>query len=132
MGRTCINCGKPIAKKTQSVRFDKPRPYRAETYRVLGGRKYTDLPEQKEIVEGHREVSHSITVIYTNNPPRTKAECQRFVNGEIVSVRRHFADRDIIHEFGYWDGVSYVDKFFHNGACAQEFAYKAAKAGVRF
>lgn len=132
MARRCINCGQRIPKKTHTVRIEPPVEYRAATTKILMGREMPDLNERAAKPEGHRDVGEFSTTIYTANPPRTKADCQRFVNGEIVSVRRHWKDRTTIDEFSYWDGESYQDEFFHNGRCAQRFAYRAARAGVRF
>jgi hypothetical protein len=132
MSRACINCGQRIPKKTQRVRIEPPVEYKAATTKMLMGRTMPDMPERLEKPEGHREVGQFTTTIYTDNPPRKQADCQRFVNGEIVSVRRHFNDEGIINQFSYWDGESYMDEYFHNGACAKRFAYKAARRGVRF
>jgi hypothetical protein len=131
MSRACINCGQRIPKKTQRVRIEPPVEYKAATTKMLMGREIQDMPERQEKPEGHREGSEFSTTIYTAYPPKTKADCQRFVNGEVVSVRRHWKDPATIHEFTYWDGESYQDPFFHNGSCAEKFAYKAARAGVR-
>jgi hypothetical protein len=93
MTRKCINCGKPIAKKTHTVRIEPTRPYRPATTKMLMGREVPDMSEQQEKPEGHREVGEFSTTIYTDNPPKTKADCQRFVNGEVVSVKRHWKRR---------------------------------------
>jgi hypothetical protein len=129
----CINCGEAIPKKTHGVRFEKPQEYRPATTKTMMGREFPEFAERPSKPEGHRDVdSHGNSVIYTDNPPKTKADCQRFVNGLIVSVKRHWKDRHTIHEFTYWDGETYLDPFFDKGRCAQEFGYKAARAGVTF
>lgn len=131
MTKSCINCGQPIPKKTHKVYIKPPVEYRPATTKVIMGRDMPDLSERQAKPEGHRDVGEFSTTIYTDNPPKTKDECQRFVNGQVVSVRRHWKDPATIDEFTYWDGESYQDRFFHNGACAQKFAYWAANRGVR-
>jgi hypothetical protein len=130
MSRSCINCGQPIRKKTITIRFDTPRAFRpAGHLSEVMGHKIGYDPGTKEKPEGHREEdSHGNWVIYTTTPPKTKAEAQRYSNHPIVSIRRW---KDTISQFSVWDGESYDDAYFHNGRCAQEYGYKAARAGVR-
>jgi hypothetical protein len=131
--RKCIVCGKPIRKRTNYVRFETPVTYRAATTKVLMGREIPDLGERAEKPEGHRDVDILGNVIYyTSNPPKTKAECQRFTNAAVLSVRRHWSDPDTIHEFSFWDGETYEDEFFHSGDCAKKQGYAAARAGHRW
>jgi hypothetical protein len=131
VSRKCINCGRTIAKKTNTIRFDTPRAFRpAGHMSEVMGHKVGYQPERAEKPEGHREEDgFGGWTIYTSNPPKTKAEAQRYSNHPIVSIRRW---KDAISQFSVWDGESYEDQFFHSGKCATEFGYKAARAGVRF
>lgn len=58
---------------------------------------------------------------------RTKAELQKVVNEEVVSVRKH--PDGTINFASTWDGQSYVSEYFCNGKHATLFAYVMAKAG---
>ncbi len=83
---------------------------------------------------------------YKELKPKTRAEVQRVVNGEIVSFKwamttpadydgshsyrhEHLTVRDYIEQISVWDGESYVDQFFCNGDHARRFGYAAARAG---
>jgi hypothetical protein len=71
--------------------------------------------------------------------PRDKAEAQRLVNQQIVSLRYHRAsegyrpqgapDHDYVWWVGLWDGEGYRDEFFCSDPCAVRFAYAFARAG---
>lgn len=67
--------------------------------------------------------------------PRSKAEAQRLVNGEVVSVSWYRDNPDpaehYIGKATTWDRESYVDKWFCNGDHARCFAYVFARAGYR-
>jgi hypothetical protein len=133
LSKNCIVCGKPIRKKTNYVRFDKPRPYRAATTKIIMDREVEDMSEQEERPEGLRMVdSLGNITLYTANPPKTKAECQRFTNGTVLAVKRHWNERDVISEFSFWDGETYEDEFFDNGRCAQRQGYASARHGDRW
>jgi hypothetical protein len=130
MSRNCIVCGKPIRKKTNYVRFEQPRPYRARTTKIVCGHEMEDLSEQEERPEGLRKVDSSGNItIWTARPPKTKAECQRFTNHTVLSVKR---GDDAIREFSFWDGETYEDEFFDNGRCAQRQGYASARHGDRW
>jgi hypothetical protein len=58
--------------------------------------------------------------------PVSKAEAQRHINGQIVSVEWSM-QRDYIQSVTAWDGESYVDPFFCNGDHARRFAYAVAR-----
>jgi hypothetical protein len=130
LSRNCIVCGKPIRKKTNYVRFEKPRPYRARTTKIICGHEMEDLSEQEERPEGLRRVDDfGNVVIWTNNPPKTKDDCQRFTNSTVLSVKR---DGEVIREFSFWDGETYQDEFFDNGRCAERQGYASARKGDRW
>jgi hypothetical protein len=79
---------------------------------------------------------------------RTIAECQALSNAQVVSVRYHerepWADPEgrlevratspegrFVTGFSTWDGESYIDEFFCNGAHAKRFAYQCARKGLK-
>lgn len=106
----CRYCGKPIAKKTRTVIFN----------------------------DGlHRAWADSGHWTYREERPRSKDEAQRLLNQQIVSVRwsrgEDYAAKqagfDFISQATTWDGESYVDSYFCNGAHAKDFAYAAARGG---
>jgi hypothetical protein len=74
MSRLCINCGKPIRKKTITIRFDTPRAFRpAGHLSEVMGHKIGYDPGTKEKPEGHREEdSHGNWVIYTTTTRRRR------------------------------------------------------------
>lgn len=133
MSRNCIVCRKSIRKKTTFIRFRRPVAYRAPG--PLGysmGQGYGHDAGTEEKPEGHREDDGPWGVcIYTSNPPKTKAEAQRYANMQIVSVKRDL-DPKTISEVTLWDGSSYQDDFFCSGTCAQKQGYAAARAGHRW
>lgn len=94
----CRYCGKPIAKRATTVYFE------------------------KAITQYMRDTGFSRHVL---GQPTTKAEAQRLVNQEIVSVERHHSE-DAIYKVSVWDGESYVDEFFCNGTHAKDYAYMVA------
>lgn len=102
----CRYCGKPIAKRTTNVRF---------------------VDELKSHMKGDQFTSYVVGM------PQTKAEAQRLVNQQIVSVKRsgnpwgRDPQAEYITEAGVWDGESYVDPYFCNGAHAKDFAYMVAR-----
>lgn len=69
--------------------------------------------------------------------PKSKADCQKLTNEEVVSVTYHqdyssddgYKRTDKIWRFGVWDRESYVDEFFCNGDHARRFAYSCAREG---
>lgn len=98
----CVCCGGPIAKRTWTHWF------RLAEHRG-------DPIDRTHVVEKY---------------PTTRAECQAFVNEQVVSIRR-YPDGDArlgsVHCFSTWDGESYVDEFFCTGTCAQSYGYKMAR-----
>lgn len=54
--------------------------------------------------------------------PQTKAEAQRYVNQQIVSIRKGYKG---ISHVTTWDGESYEDAYFCTGDCARRFGYFA-------
>jgi ATP-dependent phosphoenolpyruvate carboxykinase len=58
--------------------------------------------------------------------PASRADVQRLVNGQVVSVSWHH-DRSFIYRAGIWDGESYADKFFDTQTCAARFGRWAAR-----
>jgi hypothetical protein len=91
----CRCCGKPIRKRVITHYFGLTTP-RATSYSVE-----------------HAE------------PAKTKAEAQRHLNGEVVSVRYGYQGQVIA---GVWDGESYEDELFCTQTCAAAFGRMAAKA----
>lgn len=95
----CRWCGKPIAKRTVSHWFG----------------------------QGSQEGSG----YWINHAerPKTVDEAQRFVNGQIVSVRRrgYGGAAGEISSVGVWDGESYRDDDFHADTCARAFGYAMAE-----
>jgi hypothetical protein len=56
---------------------------------------------------------------------KTKADAQRHINGEIISLRYGYQGNAIA---GVWDGESYIDDLFCTVACASAFGRMAAVA----
>ena len=107
----CRYCGKPIAKRTNWVRFTLARTeyQKNETYV-----RYIEVPAY----------------------PKSKAECQKLTNLTVVSVRwaeiyddNHVMSKPYIESFGEWDGKSYKDAYFCNGDHAKSFGYVMAGSG---
>jgi hypothetical protein len=71
--------------------------------------------------------------------PKSKAEAQRLVNQQIVSIgwSHHWVQQDgrdvkvreYIDKITTWDGESYVDEFFCNAEHARWFGYAAVRGG---
>lgn len=57
-------------------------------------------------------------------PATTKAEAQRHVNGQIVSIRRGYGGNVVA---GVWDGESYIARDFCTEGCAAAFGRMAAR-----
>ena len=106
----CRYCGKPIPKKTNGLYFG-VAPVEAE--------------------KGRGRVER----------PVDKAEAQRFVNGEITSVRYDTRAREdaanghtrtievarYVCQAMFWDGESFVDRYFCCGEHARRFGYFAVE-----
>ena len=109
----CRYCGAKIRKRTTTIYF----VAELKDYHV------------RENAAEHGFVRHVV------GHPTTKAEAQKLVNQEIVSVRHtsdpwaHNPGDVYIAQASAWDGESYVDEFFCNGAHAKDFAYAAARGG---
>lgn len=132
MSRKCIVCGKSIRKRTNYIRFERPLAYRPRQTQIVMDREMERLAERAARPEGHRIVdSHGNITFYTANPPKTKADCQRFTNHTVLAVKRSF-DGQTISEFSFWDGETYEDEFFDSGKCAQRQGYASARAGDRW
>lgn len=99
----CRYCGKPIRKSTRHNYVVRAR-------------------------QPHMTDNAFARYVVCDELPQTKAECQKLVNEQVVSVKRHYQVDKGIASFGTWDGESYVDKFFCNGDHARKFAYKCAAA----
>jgi len=115
----CRYCGAPIGKKTRSV-FVHPRGE-----------------------ENDRPYFCGVLSVDPENPPRSKADCQRLVNQTVVSVRYDdiwwrrdengslSADRSfgrVVNSFATWDGESYEDQFFCSDKHAKMFGYASARS----
>jgi len=110
----CRYCGKPIKKHTRTLYF------------------------------GAGETSQKISsdlVAYRPEKPTSKAEAQKLVNEQIVSVGwavqwcdgedgSRVSERDYIDKATTWDGVSYVDEFFCTAEHARWFGYAAVRTGI--
>ena len=70
--------------------------------------------------------------LYLPERPRTKADCQRLSNQQVVSVSRAL-DPAFIDRFTEWDGESYwtASYPFCKPECATIFARAAYKVGYR-
>ncbi len=100
MNPLCRYCGKPIAKRTD-----------------LHWVRDADSMTQGGVTK------------YVLGPLYSKTDCQRHVNQQVVSVSYmpRKGERRVV-SFTTWDGESYVDRYFHNGTCARDFAYLIAHA----
>lgn len=98
----CRCCGKAIKKRTVAFIVDKHPPG----------------------PNVHHTNSEFWRHVYSDPLPKTKADCQRLTNLEVVSLRKH--NGDVVH-FGAWDGESYDDEFFCTGGCAQRWGYVMAE-----
>lgn len=67
--------------------------------------------------------------IYLASKPKTRAEAQRYVNGEIISASR--GSNGLAH-VNYWDGESFADRYFCTNHCAMKQGYASAQHGDRF
>jgi hypothetical protein len=96
----CRYCAGKIAKRTTTVRF---------------------------VVERKSHMRDDQFTSYVIGHPMTKAEAQRLVNQTVVSVRHDanpwgdMTDK-YVTQASVWDGESYVDPYFCNGACRSAFA----------
>lgn len=107
----CRYCGKPIAKRSRVV--------------------YLTL----KITEYNR--NHGDSIVYKEVPefPKSKAECQKITNRQVISVswasvhnsETDTTTRPYINKFYDWDGESYIDEFFCNGDHAKRFGYLMAR-----
>lgn len=60
--------------------------------------------------------------------PRSRAEAQRLVNGEIIQTRwAEDAEGRYIERIQVWDGESYMDPFFCTDSCAAAMGRSVAK-----
>lgn len=81
--------------------------------------------------------------IYTAEPIKSKADCEKQTNQTVIAVKwdrptistdtgyARAPDRDQIASFSEWDGESYIDQFFCNGDHAKRFAYVMARTGYQ-
>jgi hypothetical protein len=111
----CRCCGKPIQKMTRTVFMErKARPESVNSW-------------------SRHVIGEAIT----------KADCQRFTNGQVVSVqygewsvdpelhnRMTLSGREtkrVVRSFGEWDGESYKSLLFCSDPCAVKMAYSILK-----
>lgn len=102
------------------------------------GTKYGYIPPRAAKPEGHREQEFEYSwILYVSeeNRPRTKAECAKFSNHPVVSVRRGGIGmgNERIGAFSVWDGESYQANYnyFCTIQCAAAFGRAMAKRGAR-
>lgn len=101
----CIVCDKPIAKRYTIIWFQRSR----------------------EAIPNGTWINQTL---YLDDPPKTKEDAQRWSNYPL--------DRIIGHHNGYisgaqfWDGESYMDRFFDKDKCAVRQGYASANYGDRF
>jgi len=94
----CRNCGKDIPKRTAWHIFDQSR------------RAVDDYSTN------HVEV------------PRNRAEVQRLVNGQVISVRYWGeGEKRYVTSAYVWDGESYIANDFCKDACARDFGRSVAQ-----
>lgn len=129
----CLNCKRPIAKRTISYWIEPPREAKLaqERFVMMGGQKRSCGFDAAVAAkpEGTIERDHSSARIYTANLPRTKEDCKRLVNGEVVSIRRGVTG-EVVRSFGVWEG-EYVDQHFCSNGCAEKFGRRMARRGAR-
>ncbi len=109
--RTCIVCGKPIAKATTTVYFKDAESFRRE-------------PGSREESYGGQQVE-----LFVTERPRTKSEAQRYLNQPIVSIRR---SGEFVYSAGIWDGESFTNQYFHSNECAILQGIASARGGHRY
>lgn len=109
----CRYCGKPIGKETRIV------------YPVLELTKYM-----------RNNNTQFIRYLVVPAFPKSKAECQALTNWTVVATKwaevyddDHVLSKPYIRIFHEWDGSSYKDEYFCNGAHAKSFGYVMACAG---
>lgn len=95
----CRNCGKPIAKHTESV-------YPTGTRNEDSG-----LYSKADCQKGRNDIVVSIEFSYETNDYFERTG-HRWVS-----------------RFTVWDGETYIDQFFHNGECARKMGYLYARGG---
>jgi hypothetical protein len=125
----CIVCEKPIPKLTTTWFIRQSREEREQTYREVGGRQIVDQHAQSAKPDGLIERGRYSATIYLANRPRSRAECARLTNEEIVYSR--LDHEGYVSHFSTWDGVTYQDKFFHSNACAEWFGRQVAEHSGR-
>lgn len=101
----CRCCGKPIRKRTRLV--------------------YIETKASDQRYDGS---FIRYAVVAPDARPRTKADCQRLTNQQVVAVQRDDT-KEFIRLFHEWDGESYQDDLFCTGTCAQAFGRAAALKG---
>lgn len=97
----CRYCGKPIAKRTESV------------YPTSTRRENSNLFSKADCQKGRNDIVISVEYTYEiDHEDDDKPTGLRWVS-----------------RFTVWDGETYIDEFFHNGECARKFAYLYARGG---
>jgi len=108
----CRYCGKKIAKWTITIYF-------VETL--------SDYQQRENAKEGH-------WTRYVVGKPTSKAEAQKLVNEQIISVKHtsdpwaHKPEDVYVAQAGAWDGERYKDEFFCSDRHAVRFAYAVLNA----
>lgn len=103
----CIVCGKQIRKKMVTLTFSLATANGRQNHHREGHTVYLD-PELR---------------------PKTKEDCHRFTNHEIVRIETDHNGR--VWNIVWWEG-DYQDEFFDTGRCAQKQGYASARSGQRF
>lgn len=100
----CVVCGKAIKRATRALYLRSEE----QASRGIGGSDYITLPVL----------------------PKTKEECARLTNQQVVSVAGYI--NDDISCVVVWDGESYVDPYLCSVKCAVRQGHASAQHGARF
>lgn len=101
----CRWCAKPLKKYLRTVYIE---------------------PLENEAAGGYVRSSNFARTIFTDTPPKTRAECQTLSNWQVVSVTNGDGG---IRQFREWDGESYDDAWDY--FCSHRCAAATGRAAVR-
>lgn len=120
----CRTCGKPIAKRTTSLRFG-CAPVEAEMHRGRVERP-TTREEAQRYVNGEIVKLKYSTRAYEDAPEATPPPWWKPDQGPYRATRSLTVPR-YVGEVTYWDGESYRDDLFDSLNCAAEFGRSMAR-----